>query len=152
MSSQRIEGIAVVTGGASGIGAACCHALAAAGATVAVLDRDEARANALAAEIKGEAWVADVGDEQAIEACAGAIEAAVGLVNILVNSAGVIQVPVAPEQLAMSAWDDVVRIDQRGTYVAWRADAAASSTSLRLPGCARRRFMLMRRQRPRSSP
>ena len=118
MSSQRIEGIAVVTGGASGIGAACCRVLAAAGAMVAVLDRDEARANALAAEINGKAWVADVGDEKAIEACAGAIEAAVGPVNILVNSAGVIQVPVAPEQLAMSAWDDVVRIDQRGTYVA----------------------------------
>jgi NAD(P)-dependent dehydrogenase (short-subunit alcohol dehydrogenase family) len=118
MSSQRIEGIAVVTGGASGIGAACCRVLAAVGAIVAVLDRDETRANALAAEIHGQAWAVDVGDETAIEACAGAIEAAVGSVNILVNSAGVIQVPVTPEQLAMSAWDDVVRIDQRGTYVA----------------------------------
>ncbi len=118
MSSQRIEGIAVVTGGASGIGAACCRVLAAAGAIVAVLDRDETRANALAAEIHGKAWAVDVGDEAAIEACAGAIEAAVGPVNILVNSAGVIQVPATPEQLAMSAWDDVVRIDQRGTYVA----------------------------------
>jgi NAD(P)-dependent dehydrogenase (short-subunit alcohol dehydrogenase family) len=118
MSGRRIQGIAVVTGGASGIGAACCRVLAEGGAVVAVLDRDEARANALAAAINGKAWVADVGDEKAMEACAGAIEAAVGPVNILVNSAGVIQVPVAPEELAMSAWDDVVRIDQRGTYVA----------------------------------
>ncbi len=118
MSGRRIQGIAVVTGGASGIGAACCRVLAEGGAVVAVLDRDEARANAVAAEINGREWVADVGAEKAMEACAGAIEAAVGPVNILVNSAGVIQVPVAPEELAMSAWDDVVRIDQRGTYVA----------------------------------
>ncbi len=118
MSGRRIQGIAVVTGGASGIGAACCRVLAEGGAMVAVLDRDEARANGLAAEINGKAWVADVSDEKAMEACAGAIEAAVGPVNVLVNSAGVIQIPVAPEELAMSAWDDVVRIDQRGTYVA----------------------------------
>jgi NADP-dependent 3-hydroxy acid dehydrogenase YdfG len=66
MSGRRIGGIAVVTGGASGIGAACCRVLAEAGATVAVLDRDEARANAIAAEVKGRAWVADVGDEKAL--------------------------------------------------------------------------------------
>jgi transposase len=50
MSGQRIAGVAVVTGGASGIGAACCRKLAETGATVVVLDRDEARANAVAAK------------------------------------------------------------------------------------------------------
>jgi NAD(P)-dependent dehydrogenase (short-subunit alcohol dehydrogenase family) len=35
-----------------------------------------------------------------------------------VNSAGVIQVPVPPERLSMDTWDEVVRVDQRGTYVA----------------------------------
>jgi NAD(P)-dependent dehydrogenase (short-subunit alcohol dehydrogenase family) len=118
MSGRRIEGVAVVTGGASGIGAACCRVLAEAGATAVVLDRDEGHANAVAAEITGKAWVADVGDENAIDACAGAIEAALGPVNVLVNSAGVIQIPLPPEELPMSSWDDVVRIDQRGTYVA----------------------------------
>ena len=53
MSGQRIDGVAVVTGGASGIGAACCRMLAETGATVVVLDRDEARANAVAAEVNG---------------------------------------------------------------------------------------------------
>lgn len=118
MSGRRIEGLAVVTGGASGIGAACCRVLAEAGAMVVVLDRDEMRANALAAEVAGKAWVADVGDEKAVDDCAGAIEAALGPVNTLVNCAGVLQIPVAPEELPMSSWDDVVRIDQRGTYVA----------------------------------
>ena len=118
MSGRRISGIAVVTGGASGIGAACCRVLADAGATVVVLDRDEARARAIAAEVNGKAWVADVGDEKALDECAGAIEAAVGPVEILVNSAGVLQQPLPPEQLSMSAWDNVIHIDQRGTYVA----------------------------------
>jgi NAD(P)-dependent dehydrogenase (short-subunit alcohol dehydrogenase family) len=90
MSGQRIDGVAVVTGGASGIGAACCRMLAETGATVVVLDRDEARADAVAAEVNGKPWVADVGDEKGLDDCASAIEDAV----------------------------DVVRIDQRGTYVA----------------------------------
>lgn len=118
MTLHHIDGVAVVTGGASGIGEACCRLLAEAGATVVVLDRDEARANAVAAEAKGKAWVADVGDEGDLDECADAIEAAVGPVNVLVNSAGVTQVPEPPEQLPMSSWDDVIRIDQRGTYVA----------------------------------
>ncbi|HWZ10257.1 MAG TPA: SDR family oxidoreductase, partial [Xanthobacteraceae bacterium] len=118
MSGRRIGGIAVVTGGASGIGAACCRVLADAGATVVVLDRDEARGNAIAAEVKGRAWVADVGDEKALDECAGAIEAAAGPVDVLVNSAGVLQQPLPPEQLPMSSWDEVIHIDQRGTYVA----------------------------------
>ena len=51
MSNGRIEGIAVVTGGASGMGADCCRELAALGAGVVVLDRDAAQANAVAAEV-----------------------------------------------------------------------------------------------------
>jgi len=118
MTNGRVKGVAVVTGGASGIGAACCRQLAASGAIVVVLDRDEAQAKAMAIEVKGHAWVADVGNETAIEACAEAIERAAGPVDVLVNSAGVIQVPLPPEKLSMPSWDDVVRIDQRGTYVA----------------------------------
>ena len=117
MSNGRIEGIAVVTGGASGIGADCCRELAALGAGVVVLDRDAAQANAVAAEVGGYGWKGDVGDEAAIEACADAIEQAHGPVEVLVNSAGVIQAPLPPEQLSMASWDEVVRTDQRGAYV-----------------------------------
>jgi len=115
---MTVEGLAVVTGGGSGIGAACCRQLTSHGATVVVLDRAELPAKAVAAEIKCHAWVADVADELAMEACAAAIEQALGPVEVLVNSAGVIQVPLPPETLPMSSWDEVVRIDQRGTYVA----------------------------------
>jgi len=115
--------ISVVTGGASGIGAACVRELAGHGDLVVVVDRDLPKAQAVAAECGGRAYAADVGDEKGVEACAAAIERECGPVDVLVNSAGILQVPVRPHDLPMSAWDDVVRVDQRGTYVACLAFA-----------------------------
>jgi NAD(P)-dependent dehydrogenase (short-subunit alcohol dehydrogenase family) len=109
--------VAVVTGGASGIGAACCRELARRGARIALLDRDE-RVHSVANEVGGRVWVVDVADEAALARCADAIEGEMGPAEILVNSAGVIQVPLAPDRLPMESWDEVVRVDQRGTYVA----------------------------------
>jgi NAD(P)-dependent dehydrogenase (short-subunit alcohol dehydrogenase family) len=117
MAVANLPGVAVVTGGASGIGAACCRELAARGARIALIDRDE-RVHALAREVGGKGWVTDVADETALGRCAEAIETELGAVEILVNSAGVIQVPLPPDRLSMSSWDEVVRVDQRGTYVA----------------------------------
>ncbi len=116
-------GIAVVTGGASGIGEACCRELRARGASVVVLDRD-ARAEAVAQAIGGEARVVDVTDDAALGACAEAIEREIGPVDILVNSAGIIQAPLRPNELPMRVWDDVVRVDQRGVYLCCRAFGA----------------------------
>lgn len=115
---SRFSGVTVITGGASGIGAACGRVLGERGAEVVVLDRDITRARDVAVEIGGHAVAGDVGDADAIEQAADAIERTHGPVEILVNSAGVIQRPLSPEALPMSVWDDVVRIDQRGTYVA----------------------------------
>jgi NAD(P)-dependent dehydrogenase (short-subunit alcohol dehydrogenase family) len=117
-SPFQLSGVAVVTGGASGIGAACCRVLAGRGAAVAVVDRDAERAQAVAREVGGRAWTADVGDEAGLAAAARSIEAEAGPVEVLVNSAGIIQVPQRPTELAMATWDDVVRVDQRGTYLA----------------------------------
>jgi NAD(P)-dependent dehydrogenase (short-subunit alcohol dehydrogenase family) len=117
MTSATLAGVAVVTGAASGIGAACCRELAARGARIALLDRDE-RVHTIAREVGGRAWVVDIADEAALERCADAMETDFGPVEILVNSAGVIQVPLPPERLSMASWDEVVRVDQRGTYLA----------------------------------
>jgi NAD(P)-dependent dehydrogenase (short-subunit alcohol dehydrogenase family) len=116
MPASSLSGVAVVTGAASGIGAACCRELAARGARVALLDRDE-RVHAVAREVNGGAWVLDVADEAALQRCADSIEDELGPVECVVNSAGVIQVPVPPEHLPMATWDEVVRVDQRGTYL-----------------------------------
>ena len=117
MSGALLTGVAVVTGAASGIGAACCRELAARGARVAMLDRSE-RVYEVSREINGYAWIVDVADERALKDCADSIERKLGPAEILVNSAGVIQVPLPPERLSMQNWDEIVRVDQRGTYVA----------------------------------
>jgi NAD(P)-dependent dehydrogenase (short-subunit alcohol dehydrogenase family) len=114
---ESLAAIALVTGGASGIGAACARELAARGAKIVLMDRDE-RVHAIAKEVGGCAWIADVADEDAMQRSAQEIERQVGPVDILVNSAGIIQVPLPPEKLTMKTWDEVVRVDQRGTYVA----------------------------------
>ncbi|WP_406357754.1 3-hydroxybutyrate dehydrogenase [Streptomyces hirsutus] len=89
---------ALVTGGGSGIGKACAVALAAAGALVYVVDRDAEAAKAVAAEIGGEARIADLADPAAIDALPAEAD-------ILVNNAGLQHVaPVTefpPERFAL---------------------------------------------------
>lgn len=109
--------IAVVTGGASGIGVACARTFAAHGARVVVADRNLAGAQALADEIHAAAVAMDVGDDAAVETAAAEIEERIGPVSVLVNSAGVLQRTLPPDQLTLKEWDFVARIDLRGTYV-----------------------------------
>ncbi|WP_238120102.1 MULTISPECIES: SDR family NAD(P)-dependent oxidoreductase [unclassified Xanthobacter] len=109
--------VCVVTGGASGIGAACARELARTGARVAIVDRSAEAAAQVAQSLGGAPFVADVGDAASLEACAAQIEAEYGPVEVLVTSAGVLQVPARPHELPLEQWDNVVRIDQRGTYV-----------------------------------
>lgn len=73
---------ALVTGGASGIGAACARELAARGAAVTVADLDDVGAKAVAQEIGGKAWAVDLSDVAALESLH--LE-----VDILVNNAGI---------------------------------------------------------------
>ncbi|UCH47181.1 MAG: SDR family oxidoreductase [Betaproteobacteria bacterium] len=108
--------VAVVTGGASGIGEACCRELAARGAQVVALDRDE-RVHTIARAVNGRSFVVDVTDDEAVERCAQQIEEEVGPVSVLVNSAGVLQQPLPPDELPMATWDNVISVDQRGTYL-----------------------------------
>jgi 3-oxoacyl-[acyl-carrier protein] reductase len=82
--------VAVVTGGATGIGRAVCHALAAKGMRVGVVyNSSEARARSLAEEL-GDAFVlrADLGDSAQIEALVKQLREVAGRVDVLVNNAG----------------------------------------------------------------
>ena len=103
--------VAVVTGGASGIGAACASLLAAQGARVVVADRKPAAGSSLPAVAM------DVADDKSVGAALEEIESRFGAVSVLVNSAGVLQRTLPPEQLALDEWDFVARIDLRGTYL-----------------------------------
>ena len=80
---------AIVTGGASGLGAATAAMLAARGAKVTIFDRDLAAGEAHAAAIGGRTAAVDVTDDAAIEMALAEAETAHGVARILVNCAGI---------------------------------------------------------------
>jgi 3-oxoacyl-[acyl-carrier protein] reductase len=92
MHPRSIAGhVAIVTGAASGMGAATARLLAEEGAMVALCDRNADGVAAVAAEVGGtaRAFVLDVGDRAAIDRVVGEIAAAFGRIDILVNNAGI---------------------------------------------------------------
>jgi 2-hydroxycyclohexanecarboxyl-CoA dehydrogenase len=86
---MRLEGkIALVTGGASGIGAATVRRLAAEGARVAVADLNEDGAREVAGEIAGVALHMDVTDVESVNTAVAAASEQLGPIDVLVNNAG----------------------------------------------------------------
>ena len=93
MTQQLTNKVALVTGGGNGIGAAIVRRLAESGASVGIIDRDEASARSIAAELETSGVttavvVADISDNSAVVSGVGAVEAALGPIDILVNNAG----------------------------------------------------------------
>src|ERR1700686_5371587 len=86
---QLKDQAAIVTGGASGLGAATARRLAAQGARVAVCDLNAKLAESVAAEIKGVAVVCDVSDAGSAEAAIVSASKAHGPARVLVNCAGI---------------------------------------------------------------
>lgn len=81
--------VAVVTGGAGGMGSAICRDLSALGATVAVVDINEDGAREVAAELKqGGAFTVDLSDAASVDALIAQVLADLGRVDVLVNNAG----------------------------------------------------------------
>jgi 2-hydroxycyclohexanecarboxyl-CoA dehydrogenase len=85
---QLADRTALVTGGASGIGAATCRRLAAEGARVAVTDVNLVGARAIADEVSGGAYELDVRSEESIRAAVEGVETELGPVDELVKNAG----------------------------------------------------------------
>ena len=109
--------IALVTGGASGIGKACAELLGQRGARVVIADRDGRGAAAAAATNGWHSYELDISDAAAIEGAAVAIEREIGPVRLMVANAGIIQARLdSPEILALEEWDRIFSIDLRGTY------------------------------------
>lgn len=110
--------VAVVTGGAGGIGAALCKRLAAAGCKVAIFDVDEAGAARVAADIaaaggQAQAFRVDLTDQASVNAAVADTEAALGPVDILVNNAGWDRAgPFLDSDKAL--WDKIVAVNLYG--------------------------------------
>jgi NAD(P)-dependent dehydrogenase (short-subunit alcohol dehydrogenase family) len=123
---------ALITGGASGLGEATARRLAAAGAHVVVLDLQDDKGKALAAELGGTFAHADVTDTDQVQAAVDAAKAA-GPLRALVNCAGIgmagrtINKDGTPHSL--DVFERVVRINLIGTFNVIRLAAAAMATT-----------------------
>lgn len=102
---------ALVTGGASGIGAAAVRRLAAAGAVVAVADRDEAGARALAEEVGGLALPGDASEPDAMAMAVDVAEDAFGRLNIVLLNAGVTAGQSGVETLDLAAYRRIMGVN-----------------------------------------
>lgn len=114
--------VALVTGGASGIGAAITAAFALKGAKVAVLDINQDAAAAQAAHLGGGAkpFVCNVADPASVQAAVADVVAAFGGIDIAVNSAGVAFLAPA-EDLSLDHWDKTIDINLKGTFLVTQA-------------------------------
>src|SRR5215510_4012246 len=122
---------AIVTGGASGLGAATAGALAAAGAKVAVLDVNEKAAAAVASEIGGLAAACDVTSSEDVEAAFKKAAAAHGAARILVNCAGIgpaKRIVGRDGPMPLAEFERVIRVNLIGTFNCLRLVAAAMQT------------------------
>lgn len=112
--------VAVVTGGASGMGEAICHELGRRGHRVAVLDINGEAAQRVAEELRAEGVQAlgqatDVSDRASVEEAFAKVRSELGPVHILVTSAGIVGfVPFA--ELTLEAWERMMAVNLTGTF------------------------------------
>src|SRR3546814_18269116 len=112
---------AVVTGAASGLGFATCKILAAAGAKVVGLDRDEAKLATLASELGAGGIVrsVDVADEASVQAGIDAAVQAFGTIHVAVNCAGVADSATPNSRgppLPLATWSKVIAVNLPGPF------------------------------------
>jgi len=108
--------VAVITGGASGIGLAIAHLYASFGARVMIADRDLGAAQGAAATVEGaEAIGCDVTSTDSVAAAVQHVWATAGPIYVLVNSAGVALLAPA-EDLTDSHWEATLAVNLSGTY------------------------------------
>ncbi len=135
MSWLNLDGkVAIVTGGACGIGRAVCEGLAEVGAKVVVCDIVEAGAQKAVNELKEKfggdhiAAKADVSSKAGVDALVQTTLDAFGRIDILVNNAGIniprlLVDPAGKEELTEKIWDKVVAVNQKGLFLCAQAVA-----------------------------
>lgn len=119
----RLDGkVAVVTGGALGIGAAACRRMAEEGAAVAVTDVKDAEGEALAREISeagGTAryWHLDVADEGEVERVCREVAEAFGKLNVVVANAGIAGANKPTDEITLEEWQEVMSVNVTGVFL-----------------------------------
>jgi NAD(P)-dependent dehydrogenase (short-subunit alcohol dehydrogenase family) len=119
---KRVENkVAVVTGGALGIGEACCLLLAKHGAKVAVTDIKDDEGKRLVAKIKdvggnAEFWHMDTTNEEEVKNVLSNIKTKFCKLDILVNNAGIAGVNKPTHEITSEEWDKVMLVNVKGVF------------------------------------
>jgi NAD(P)-dependent dehydrogenase (short-subunit alcohol dehydrogenase family) len=113
--------VALVTGGAQGIGRSIALRLAHDGAAVAIFDRNRVAAEATAAEIRtlgrdATAFVGDVANPSDVEAAIKAIESDFGPIAVLINNAGICRIAPAFE-MSLEDFRETFRVNVEGVFI-----------------------------------
>jgi 3-oxoacyl-[acyl-carrier protein] reductase len=114
--------VALVTGSTRGIGRSIAETLQSSGARVAIVGRDQSRADAVAAEIGADArgFACDIADTAQVVAMVERVEQAFGSIDILVNNAGLTRDNILL-RLKDDDWDAVINANLRGAFATIRA-------------------------------
>jgi NAD(P)-dependent dehydrogenase (short-subunit alcohol dehydrogenase family) len=119
---DRLKGkVAIVTGGALGIGRAAATRMAEEGAAVAVLDMLKAEGEAFAAELsargaKARFWSCDVTNEAEVARVVDEVAAHFGRLDVLVNNAGVSGASKPTHEVTEAEWDFVQAVNVKGVF------------------------------------
>ncbi len=132
MTAESGRKVALVTGGAQGIGYAIARHLAEAGMTIVVFDADPAGARTTGTLPGPSLFVeGDVGVEADVIRAIAAVTARFGRLSALVNNAGTsIRKPLA--ELSLEAWERVIRTNLTGAFLCAKHAASQSSGACRL--------------------
>jgi len=119
---RRVEGkVAIVTGGALGIGRATCLLLAKEGAKVAVTDILDKECQKVVDEIKNfgetaKSWHLDVSNEEEVQKVFADIHKTFGKIDVLVNNAGISGVSKPTHEITEEEWDKVMAVNVKGVF------------------------------------
>lgn len=130
MLDRYVDKVALVTGGGSGLGEGFCHRLASEGASIAVLDIDEAGGTRVARDIvaaggKAQFIAADIGDVASMEQAVSQVVSLFGGLDVAVNNAGIGGGIHLLTEFPIEDWIRTIHINLTGAFFSLRAEIPA---------------------------
>lgn len=125
-TSHLLDKVALITGGAGGIGKAMCHRLASSGARVVVADLNQAAVQETAEAINGLGIVCDLRSSNSVDQCVDRAMESYGRIDILINS-GAIHLQKRIVDITDDEFESIIKVNLTGAFFACRAVARVMS-------------------------